>query len=297
VDSYREEVGEFSAVAAPKPVATGPMEAALRVETSFGASHAVQEIALSPGSPVIRVRMTVDWHERHRVLKLCFPLRIAQPVATYEIPYGAIVREPNGNEEPGQRWIDVSGKAESRGRPADYGCSLLNDGKYGFDVLGSEMRMTVLRSPIYCFHDPAKVDPRRQYEYTDQGVQTLRYALVPHAGGWQDAGTVRRAQELNIPLTVKEEPAHPGVLPRAYSLVEVGADGVIVEVVKPSEDGGDIILRAYETHGSSVRAPIAFAGRPLGEFSFGASEIKTLRLSRRGKTWRAREVDMLERDL
>ena len=50
--------------------------------------------------------------------------------------------------------------------------------------------VTVLRSPIYAHHDPAAPEPGEPYSFIDQGIQRFRYALLPHADSWAQAGTV-----------------------------------------------------------------------------------------------------------
>jgi alpha-mannosidase len=77
-------------------------------------------------------------------LSACVHLSLNFLRATYEIPYGQIERPTNGEEEPGQSWVDLSGVA--RGVEIPYGVSILNDGKYSFDISGRTMRLTVLRS-------------------------------------------------------------------------------------------------------------------------------------------------------
>ena len=74
----------------------------------------------------------MDWHEQHKLLKLRFPVNLNHMRATYEIPYGQIERAANGEEEPGQSWVDLSGTPRDSG--VMYGVSLLNDGKYSYDV-------------------------------------------------------------------------------------------------------------------------------------------------------------------
>ena len=36
--------------------------------------------------------MTLDWHEKLKMLKFSFPVNVESPVATYETPYGNIIR-------------------------------------------------------------------------------------------------------------------------------------------------------------------------------------------------------------
>ena len=70
----------------------------------------------------------------------------------------------------------------------DYGVSILNDCKYGYDIRDSRMRITLLRAPT-C--------PDRK---GDLGMHQFTYAYYPHKGTWQTGGTVQAAFQLNLPL-------------------------------------------------------------------------------------------------
>lgn len=225
----------------------------------------------------IEVSVTVDWHEHQKMLKLRFPVNVHQIHATYEIPYGHIERMANGEEEPGQAWIDLSGVAyETNDR---YGLSLLNDAKYSYDVNLNDLGLTVLRSPIYAHHMPAVPDPEKRYIYQDQGVQKFHYTLLPHAGAWDDAGTVRKAAELNQRPVALVTTLHPGPLPHSASFLSVNQDNIIISVLKKAEDNDDIILRAYETAGAATTATfdLTWINRSLNA-TFGPCEIKTFRI-------------------
>ena len=113
------------------------------------------------------------------MLKFSFPVDVEAPTATYETPYGNIVRDTNGNEEPGQRWIDLTG---NRSRGDAYGLTVFNDAKYGYSVNGSEMRISVVRSSPYAHHMPKVLDMNSEHIWMDQGMQTFRMLLVPHSG-------------------------------------------------------------------------------------------------------------------
>jgi len=291
VRAFRDEVGRFEPVGEPEVVESGPVRAAVRVESRWGDSTAEQTFYLYDGLPRIDACLLVDWHERHTMLKLAFPTAIEDAVATFEAPYGAITRPTTGEEEPLQRWLDLSGAIG--GKRA--GLALINDGKYGADAKGSEMRLSLLRSPIYAFHDPAKPEPGKTYRYTDQGEHVIRYRLIPHQGSWQEAGVVREAQSLNVPVYFRYEGVQDGDITCWASAVGVSPENVMLTVLKQSEDGEALIARIYETAGRAAEARIDlhfadlyWAGR------LGPSEIKTVRFDLAGK--RAADVDLLERD-
>jgi alpha-mannosidase len=170
-----------------------------------------------------------------------------------------------------QAWVDVSDGTR--------GLAVLNDAKYGCDVRGGDIGVTVVRSPVYAWHDPRQLDADGIYEWMDEGVQRFTLRLVPHHGDPHAAGVVRLAAELNQPPFALLESFHDGPLPQqaSYAL----SDDVVVTVVKRAEDGDALVVRAYESAGRPASARIDVLGRTI-EAEFGAHEIKTFRVPRDG---------------
>jgi alpha-mannosidase len=121
----------------------GPVRSVIRVVSEYGSSKLIQDFAMYPKSEVIHVKVKVDWREHFKMLKLVFPVNFTYSKQTYEIPYGTIEREHNGEEEPGQSWIDYTGIV--RQKNIVYGLSLMNDAKYSYSIHNKEMALTVLR--------------------------------------------------------------------------------------------------------------------------------------------------------
>ncbi len=286
--AFRKEVGRF-ADAEVTLIETGPVRSRLRVTSKYGRSTLRQDFMLHRDSPIIRVNAKLDWREEHKVLKLSFPLRVNEPKATYEIPYGHIVRPVNGDEEPGQQWVDVSGVAPEDGRPC--GMSLMNDSKYSFDVNENDMRMTVVRSPIFADHYGERDE---LCEFMDQGVHEFAYALLSHEGSWQAADIVRRAYELNVPLPHVIETYHEGSLPLSYRGIHISSGQIVVTAFKKAEEGDGYILRCYETTGQVAETTIEIP--MLGQIwksKFRPCEIKTFLISL-DSGLQVLEVNMLE---
>ena len=232
---FNKVIGTFQAVSV-RLVEVGPVKAVIRAISAYGTSKLVQEFTLYAGLDRIDVNVEVDWREKQKMLKLRFPVNVDSAQVVNEIPYGHIRRKANGDEEPMQSWIDVTGVARQGGKP--YGLSLLNDGKYSFDAQGSDIGLTVLRSPIYAHHFPAEPQPEEFYSYIDQGLQRFTYTLLPHTGSWEQAGTVQRATELNQPPVALAATFHPqGSLPQVNSFLQVDVENVVVSVLKKAEDG------------------------------------------------------------
>jgi len=91
-----------------KLVTNGPDCAVVRVTHTFGKSTFTQNVTLWDDLPRLDVPTTVDWHEHGQLLKVAFPLAMRHPTARVGIPYGSIERPTTGQENPGQKWMDVS---------------------------------------------------------------------------------------------------------------------------------------------------------------------------------------------
>ena len=223
----------------------GPLRAVLRVKNHFQDSTFVQDITMYAGVPRVDVKTQVEWHEKHILLKVAFPLSAHNDKATFSIPYGSIERPTTRNtpaeqaqfEVPAQSWADLS--------DATHGFSLLNDCKYGYDAKGNVLRLSLLRSPAW-------PDP-----HADEGHHEFTYSLYPHAGTWRDALTVRQAYDLNYELTAVQTERHQGPLPPHHSFLEIQPDNVVLTAVKKAEDDSALILRFYEWAGKEADVKVS----------------------------------------
>ena len=298
--AYRDEIGAFEATSVSL-VENGPVRGIVRVESRFGQSSLVEDFVLAASAESVEIRVILDWREQSRLLKLRFPSGLADPTATFEIPYGAIERESNGDEEPGQRWVDVSGAAPAAprgdGRGRRFGLAVLNDAKYGFDVIGAEIGVTAVRSPIYAHHEPKVPAEGVRYQFQDQGIQRFSLVLVPHEGPWNTARLTRQALELNQRPTVLLESHHDGPLPPSCSYAVAEPEHLVVGAVKLAEDGDNLVVRAVETDGWSGRATIRLpAWQREVVFDARPFEIRTFRVPR-DPGGQIVETDLLERPL
>ena len=166
----------------------GPVRLVVRTRKARGATTLQQDMILWAASPRIDWVTHVDWHERQTLLKAEFPVAVRADSACYEVQFGSVRRPTHRNtsweqekfEVCAHRWMDLS--------EPGYGVSILNDSRYGCDVHGNTMRLTLLRGSEW-------PDPE-----ADQGTHDLIYSLFPHRGDGDLVETVRRAAELNAPM-------------------------------------------------------------------------------------------------
>jgi alpha-mannosidase len=296
ITRYDDDLGDFTAGGNVRVVESGPVRATIEIEGTFNQSKAVQRISVYPGVNRVDVTVDLDFNERHRILKLAVPTAVTEPDATFEIPYAFMTRDTDGAEMPGQKWIDVTGTADGANTA---GVALINDDKYGFDVRDSEMRMSILRTCIYAFHDPREVQPKERYHYVDLGESSFNYALVPHAGDWRTVRTPRAGEEFNTKMTAFVEPYHNGSLSKDGSaLLEVEPENVVGTVLKKSQDDSRIIVRVYESFGQDGKATIRLPKHGIeATVPIGHHELKTLAFDPANPTAAPVEVDLLEKDM
>lgn len=262
----------------------GPVRARIRVVSRYNDSVLTQNFMLHQGGETLEVSAKIDWHEKHKMLKLRFNTAYTgEPHAFYEIPCGVIERPADGEEEPGQSWIAV--------KQGNEGLALINDNKYSFSIRKNALNLTVVRSPYYIDHARGdQNDP--ESAYTDQGEHAFCYALMPLEGkGW---GKLTQAARLfNLPPMVLIENNHEGFLPDHMQGLTCDQDNVIVSAFKRSEDGRGTVIRAYEIEGRETAATISGAAIPVALTAvFRPFSINTYFLPDGGTGWR--EVMMTE---
>ena len=218
-------------------VEEGPFTVAVKRERTFGKSKAIQIVRLYRDKNIVEFECFVDWHEREKLLKVAFPCNIN--AATYSCDNSAgstqYINHQNTSwqqarfEVPCHKWVDVS--------EGLYGVSLLNDGKYGVDVKGGQMRLSLLRASV------------RPDNYSDQGIHKFTYAITTHGGNWQSSNLLKLSEELNKDLILvnkRRTKSDRGIL-------NVNLENkVSLLAVKQAEDQSkDIIIRLVEYTGTS----------------------------------------------
>ncbi len=242
----------------------GPLRASLRVQKPIAGSSVRQRVSLTAGSRELVFETEINWKERQRLLKVAFPLEITAMNATYDIAFGSIERPTHTNtsfdeakfEVPTHLWADLS--------QTDYGVSLLNDCKYGYDCRGKVLRLTLLKGATY-------PDPQ-----ADVGTHHFTYVLMPHAGSWQEGGTHEAALRLNVPLVARPAAEVPAV--PARRMLDLDAPGMTLEAVKRAEDGGDLILRLVEREGRRMRGAVRLERPVTAAWSCDLMETKEAEL-------------------
>jgi alpha-mannosidase len=262
---YQDKMWEVTELLEVSVVEEGPLRAALGLKWKFHKSEIEQRLVVFRDDPRIDFETRVEWHEQQHLLKASFPVDIRSTKATYEIQFGNVERPTHWNtswdyarfESVAQRWVDLS--------EGGYGVSLLNDSKYGHDIRNHTLRLSLIKSAVY------------PDQTADQGLHEFTYSLLPHNGGWLEAGTHAKACELNTPMFAATA-VSGGKLQDRQGLLWCDRQNVMIDTVKKAEDDDSLIVRLYEYGGIRGKAKILV-------------DSKRLRIIR------AEETDMMEESL
>ncbi len=282
-DTWGHGIKEYQTVAETisrgqlKRMENGPVRFTMRVTQTGERSVIRRDYSLTRGSDLVTVKVKIDFHEHHRMLKFRFPVNAASPRAWSEIPFGPFERPTDGSEQVCHRYM-VMTDGDGHG-----GLAVLNDGKYGFDAKENVLSQTVLRGAMWADHYGERDEWN---EYMEQGENELTYAIEPFRSYSE---TSRHGAELNQPPFTVIEGFHKGELPAEKSGISVSADNILVTAVKKHEDSDAFVLRAAEVDGQEAEAEIELFGRRFAAH-FAPRAVKTFIVGADG----ARETDFLE---
>ncbi len=283
---YRETKPQLPVLLERKVILDHSLKKSIYQRLSIGNSEIEQIISLAKDSSLIEIENKVDWHEKHKMLRVSASPALHSHNVTSEIQFGLVERPSHKNtswdwakfEVLAHTFIDLSDH--------NHGFAVLNDCKYGHSVQDNSLEINLLRSP-------ADVDKE-----ADLGLHTFTYAYYPHHKSLVESHVIQQAHSLNQKLLLLESDILPDH--NQVSLFSTDTPAVIIQTVKYAEKGHDIILRCYESRGSKQRTKLSFFGDYLTAYEcnmleeneerlqinnheisleFTAFEIKTIKLS------------------
>lgn len=252
----------------------GPM-AVRRTRYRAPGVEVVQTVTLESGSAVVRLRTQVEWRQQHHMLRAEFrPTHFGDTVRS-EIQFGHIDRPTTESTDAERAQFEVCAHKWIAVGDDRAGFALLNDAKYGHRAKNGLLSLNLLRSPT--FPDPT----------VDRGAHEFTYAFLPLDAGDVSAA-VREGYRLNNPLRIVSAAPFD-------SVVRSREPGVVIETLKPAEDGDGVILRLYESLGVVCETALVTTlphrlavetdmlergGAPvdLTHLAFRPFEVKTVRL-------------------
>lgn len=230
IDSQTEERGITPEETVSMSVSlAGGVRAAVKIVRRVLSSVIEQTISLDAGQRRLDFDTTVDWHERHKLLKVAFDTGVYADEAANQIQFGFVRRPAHRSRPYDADRFEVCNHGYTALYDAMHGAAVLNNGKYGVSMLNSTIALTLLRGAT-CPDEAA-----------DQGMHHFSYAYYCWNGSFSQSCVAQEAALLNSPPMI----AQGEILSESFFTVEDPA--VILETIKQAEDGDELILRLYES--------------------------------------------------
>ncbi|MEB3264669.1 MAG: glycoside hydrolase family 38 C-terminal domain-containing protein, partial [Synechococcus sp.] len=202
---YRDHPLPWEWSGAPEWLERGPLCAAFRWRGHCGSSAVRLDGRLRAGCPWLELTLSLDWRQRHELLRLEVPLawravRWASDTSggVLERPAEPVTeRERSRWEVPAISWTAALGAPGSASARQAAGLAVLLRGPQGVSAGADHLGVSLLRGPTW--PDPS----------ADNGLQRQTVALMPCPGGWRAAGVPEQALRLREPLWLRPASAAP----------------------------------------------------------------------------------------
>ena len=209
--------------------------AMLEIEKTVGNSVLKQTILLRSDAQRLEFYSEMDWQERHKMLKVAFPVNAYANEAYHEIQFGYVKRPVHRSYQTDKDRYEVCNHRYTALTDGAHGAAVLNDGKYGVNVVENEIRLTLLRSAMM------------PDQNADRGKQELNYAFYPFDGAFQDSDVVQQAADFN------EKPIFAGIADDLGAIFLPDVKNIIVDTIKPADTMENALLvRVYEAMGKQT---------------------------------------------
>ncbi|QHI68706.1 alpha-mannosidase [Tichowtungia aerotolerans] len=210
----------------------------------------VTEITLRRDSRRLEFSTSVENTVKDHRLRVLFPSGLEKAsVCHVDSPYDVVERgiaipdstgwyEEAAKTLPTSSFVDVSDGTN--------GLAVMHAGLSEYEVTDNKQRAIAL-TLLRCFGTAGNPSETHQDQALAQcqGTHVFKYAVQPHAGGWQQAGVVAEALCFNAPLRVAECTPHKGSLPQVHSFFTADDDRLVLSALKQAEHEDALVLRGY----------------------------------------------------
>lgn len=268
----------------------GEVRTVIEALLEYGDSFLVLTYHLPKRGTEVEVHVRVFWNEKQKMLKLSVPTVLEDGLFLGQVAYGVDELPADGNEAVCQKWLAVVSERQNRA------VTCINDGIYGADFVEGEVRLSLLRSPVYAGHPIGDRPIAMQDRFTphiDQGERFYRFRLNGGDAGERLEHIDREALVNNErPFALSFFPSGTGKTLKGF--VTLSDEAVQLTALKKAEDTDDLIVRLFEPTGRARSTTIAFPTLDIEQcIELGAFELKTLRLEIENR--KLVDTDLLER--
>jgi alpha-mannosidase len=309
--AYRHVIGSFSLLDAARQqkilgldtaidtvriVEDGAVRTVIETILGYADSHIIVHYLIPKHGTDFEIRLSAFWNEQRKMLKWSIPTMFVKARCEFQALGGREQLTADGQEQVMQKWLALVDEEQHTA----FAC--INDGIYGFDSADGELRLSLLRSPVYTGHPLPRADgtmrsivPQDRYvPRMDQGERHYRFKFIAGAADSVLRRIGRAAQCFaEQPYALACNPSGMGQRPLPSVILDDGPIEMLA--LKQAEASNHLLIRLFnptaQPETCRLRLPTYTHEESL-VIPFAPFEIKSFIIDR--ETRSTSEVDLLE---
>ena len=226
-------------------------------------------VTLRKGARYVEIESTINNRCEDHYLQVAFPTNIKsefsyaqgqfdvvkRPVA---LPDYSLYDEIPMTEHPMNSFVDLTDGTN--------GVALLNTGLKAYEAADDEcntLYLSLIRAYPLRICVTADMQNYSDWDKGSQciGVNTFRYAFMPHKGDWEEGKVWQESERFNLYCTAAQlAPTAHGKNPLTHSFLEIKDETLNVSAIKRSEDGEGYVVRLFNPSDKAVKSSIRLNG-------------------------------------
>lgn len=268
----------------------GPLQSRLLIERTYENNKWIQQIILRRNKPEIIIKNKIYWYGQFKMVKLGFDVNVKENVTYHDVPFGWIKRENNGYEYPTQMYMCTEGKNE---KGETFCLAIINDCKYGCDVDGTMMKLSILRCPPYAYDYHHDLNSKQVFDWLDQGLNEFDIIIKPFDGSFENSDVIQRAREFNYSLPIVTNHCHNGTREKTNSIFRIDSSMIEMSTFKLSDLNNSFVIRLVNYSSKNESCKLIY-NNFIQEIMFNPFQIKTFYIIFEKDKFSLKEVNMIE---
>ncbi len=271
VDSFDECVGEFELLNTVRVIESGAVRTKLQADFKWNNSFAVVTYTFSKHSRFFDVDIKMLTNDENKMFKLCFNAALDKNAKAFgQTMFGTEELIKEGKEAVFQKWCGLND-----GRNSFF---VANSGTYGGSFKDNEIRISLLRTPVYSAHpvDGIELAPdNRIYDHIDMGERSFSFRIFADE------------EHIDFEAEIFNQPPYvlslfpSGIGERVDNPLVLNNKNIILSAFK--DYGENRLIRLYNSSGEAQT--VTLCGEGLNEdIAFAPFEVKTFIKDKEGLT-------------
>ena len=217
-------------------------------------SRIIHELILHPDKEYVEGVVRADWRCKHKLLKYVINLNIWSDKYVVGQPYGYVVRRNPASpysslydraqwEAWFNTWIDYN--------DGNKGLAFITSSRFGYDLMGSTLRITILRAPRYPpeYGIPWTPENLEKQDFIELENHEVKYYILPHKGNHEDSEIPLVAEELTKePIVIKVK----GSPEKEIKILDIEPPITVSALKISEENNNDIVIRLVNYLGRDI---------------------------------------------